>query len=485
MRDIYSLVAGFYPLVGNTGSIEYHTHRSSYGIAGSAASVANYYLDNESIPVQTNLPGNVTILGQTLGNRPKNISRNEEPEVLGVLSNQSVDTFLQDVYGTVTEDYKTDLREAAKTQEGLTGRSLEEMNVGGYGGSEAEARKFMRPGTTATPPDYLVKQHRGLKNVGFEVTRQRLGKAGHAFQGSVVTKLADDIKKINERSDLTEEQRYEKIKNAGLRRLKERYRSYNQIIGGVVSGIKRIDGKVKYTEFEQKLKDIRNSDPSTEAGKAARTIAYRNVKGKTTNYATNQALLHVQHNVAFLNPMFDTYIIDEGAMAEYGPVMNYSGTASKAYQFMVERIRGYVLRGIFASDSVSDLNDNAMEAMDVAEKKYSAWSTKNIVKHGQVISKGEYIKSMAGRPSGTRKLIPSVGVTQADKDFKNTIGKNLEKVAALIADKTLNDSGTLGKLQKKIQNQFSVNSLGENREVWAQPYISAMSFKEQAYGRPI
>ena len=92
---------------------------------------------------------------------------------------------------------------------------------------------------------------------------------------------------------------------------------------------------------------------------------------------------------------------------------------------------------------------------------------------------------MAGRPSGTRKLIPSVGVTQADKDFKNTIGKNLEKVAALIADKTLNDSGTLGKLQKKIQNQFSVNSLGENREVWAQPYISAMSFKEQAYGRPI
>ena len=90
MRDIYSLVAGFYPLVGSTGAIEYHTHRSSYGIAGSAASVANYYLNNESIPVQTNLPGNVTILGQTLGNRPKHISDTEEPEVLGVLNNQNV-----------------------------------------------------------------------------------------------------------------------------------------------------------------------------------------------------------------------------------------------------------------------------------------------------------------------------------------------------------------------------------------------------------
>ena len=199
MRDIYSLVAGFYPLVGSTGAIEYHTHRSSYGIAGSAASVANYYLNNESIPVQTNLPGNVTILGQTLGNRPKHISDTEEPEVLGILNNQNVDTFLQDVYSSVTQDYTTDLIEVAKTQEGLTGRALEEMNVGIYGGSEAEARQFMRPGTTATPPDYLVKQHRGMKNVGFEVTRQRLGKAGHAFQGSVVTKLASDIGKINER----------------------------------------------------------------------------------------------------------------------------------------------------------------------------------------------------------------------------------------------------------------------------------------------
>ena len=485
MRDIYALAAGFYPLVGSISNIEYETHRSSYGIAGSAATIANYYLNGEQPPVTSNLAGNLSIYGRTFGNQPDSIDKEEEIDVLGTLNNANVDEHLKDVFTTVTGDYRTKLIEASRSAKGLLGRSLEEMPVDGYGGTEKMARELnlMRPGTAATPPDYIVKEYKGYKNVGFEVTRQALGTAGHAFQGSVVSRLASDIETINNTHEGSEEDRYEKIAQAGLKRLKERYRSYNQIIAGITNKIKRsADGSVEYLKFEKAMKDIRESDPATEAGKAARTIAYRNVAGQTTNYATNSALLHIQHNVAFINPMFDTYVIDEGAFAEYGPIMNFSGMAQKAYQFRVNEIDYEVLRGIFASDSIMDFTITGTSAAEVAEKKFSAHSNKNMMKHGQVINKGEFIKSIASRPSGTRKLIPSVAGTQADKDFRNVIGKNLEPAAKFIAADALNDPSLIAKLKNKINNQFSQTTIGETRTAWAQPYISAMTFREQAYG---
>jgi len=482
LRDIYALAAGFYPLVGSISNIEY---RSSYGIAGSAASVANYYLNGEPTPVTSNLAGNISIYGRTFGNQPDSISSEEELDVLGTLNNANVDEHLEDTYTTVTGDYRTKLIQASRSPKGLLGRSLEEMPVDGYGGTEKMARELdlMRPGTAATPPDYLVKEYKGYKNVGFEVTRQALGTAGHAFQGSVVSRLASDIETINDTHEGSEEDRYEKIAQAGLKRIRERYRSYNQIIAGITNKIKRsADGSVEYLKFERKMKDIRESDPATEAGKAARTIAYRNVAGQTTNYATNSALLHIQHNVAFINPMFDTYVIDEGAFAEYGPIMNFSGMAQRAFQFRVNRIDYEVLRGIFASDSIMDFTIKGTTSAEIAEKKFSAHSNKNMMKHGQVISKGEFIKSIASRPSGTRKLIPSVAVTQADKDFRNVIGKHLEKSAKFIAADALNDPSLIAKLKNKVNKQYSQTTIGETKTAWAQPYISAMTFREQAYG---
>jgi len=485
LRDIYALAAGFYPLVGSISNIEYETHRSSYGIAGSAATVANYYLNGKQPAVTSNLAGNISIYGRTFANNPDSITNEEEVDVLGTLNNANVDEHLEDVYTTVTGDYRTKLIEASRSPKGLLGRSLEELDVDGFGGTEKMARELdlMRPGTTATPPDYIVKEYKGYKNVGFEVTRQALGTAGHAFQGSVVSRLADDIKDINANKKLTEKQRYELIAQAGLKRLKERYRSYNQIIAGITNKIKRgADGSIEYLKFERAMKDIRESDPSTLAGKEARTIAYRNVAGQTTNYATNSALLHIQHNIAFINPIFDTYVIDEGAFAEYGPIMNFSGMAQKAYQFKVNQIDYEVLRGIFASDTIMNFDSAGVSAADVAEKKFSVHATKNIVKHGQVLNKGEFIKSIAGRPSGTRKLIPTVAVTLADKDFREVIGKELEPAAKFIASEALNDPSLIAKLKNKITNQFSQTTIGETRTAWAQPYISAMTFKEQAYG---
>ena len=104
------------------------------------------------------------------------------------------------------------------------------------------------------------------------------------------------------------------------------------------------------------------------------------------------------------------------------------------------------------------------------------------MKHGQVLNKGEFIKSIASRPAGTRKLIPSVAVTLADKDFREVIGKNLEPAAKFIAADALNDPSLIAKLKNKINNQFSQTTIGETKNAWAQPYISAMTFREQAYG---
>ena len=485
MRDIYALAAGFYPLVGSISNIEYETHRSSYGIAGSAATIANYYLNGEQPPVTSNLAGNISIYGRAFANEPGSISNEEEVDVLGTLNNANVEEHLKNTSNTVLGKYSMDLTEASRSPKGLLGRSLEEIDVDGFGGTERMARELnlMREGTTATPPDYIVKEYKGYKNVGFEVTRQALGTAGHAFQGSVVSKLAADIEKINDTHEGTEEDRYEKIAKAGLKRIKERYKSYNQIIAGITNKIKRdADGSVAYLKFERAMKDIRESDPATEAGKEARTIAFRNVAGKTTNYATNSALLHIQHNVAFINPLFDTYVIDEGAFAEYGPIMNFSGMAQRAYQFRVNAIDYEVLRGIFASDTIMDFNSVGVSAADVAEKKFSVHATKNMVKHGQVLNKGEFIKSVASRPSGTRKLIPSVAVTQADKDFREVIGKNLEPATKFIAAEALNDPSLISKLKNLIMKQSSQATIGETRTAWAQPYISAMTFREQAYG---
>ena len=156
--------------------------------------------------------------------------------------------------------------------------------------------------------------------------------------------------------------------------------------------------------------------------------------------------------------------------------------AQRAYQFRVNAIDYEVLRGIFASDTIMDFDIKGTSSAEIAQKKFSSHATKNMMKHGQVLNKGEFIKSIASRPTGTRKLIPSVAVTQADKDFRNVIGKNLEPAAKFIAADALNDPSLIAKLKNKITNQFSQTTIGETRTAWAQPYISAMTFREQAYG---
>ena len=75
-----------------------------------------------------------------------------------------------------------------------------------------------------------------------------------------------------------------------------------------------------------------------------------------------------------------------------------------------------------------------------------------------------------------------VGSAQADKDFREVIGKNLEPATKFIASEALNDPSLISKLKNLIMKQSSRTTIGETRTAWAQPYISAMTFKEQAYG---
>ena len=77
--------------------------------------------------------------------------------------------------------------------------------------------------------------------------------------------------------------------------------------------------------------------------------------------------------------MFDTYVIDEGAFAEYGPIMNFSGMAQRAYQFRVNAIDYEVLRGIFASDTIMDFDIKGTSSAEIAQKKFSSHATKNMM----------------------------------------------------------------------------------------------------------
>ena len=134
---------------------------------------------------------------------------------------------------------------------------------------------------------------------------------------------------------------------------------------------------------------------------------------------------------------------------------------------------------LFASDSIINFDQAGMSANDRAIAAFAGWTTKNIAKHGQVIQTGEAIKSTASMNGP--KLVPSIAITQAQNEFAQNVSKQLFKNANKIASEMLNDGTFLNDLSTKLNNQYSTTPIN-NTEMWAQPYITAMSFREQAYG---
>ena len=478
MLDIYALAAGYYPLVGNQAARTISFNRDSYGVAASAATVANYYLGEEK--VTTGIPGNVAIYGELDDANLGHIREDHIPEVERVLMGEDPMALLRGVADDVQSKYGRKLKEVEKSGKGLTGRSMEEMQIPGFTVEGEAAGRALMDVSGPNPPDFLTK-----KGEGFEVTRQRLGKRGHAFIGSAATQMQKKMAEIKATSTNQGMARYEEMAEAGLEIMQNRYKSFNQIIGATVKKIQDSGKKATKQSIADHFSTIKKMPTTTKADKAAsrtaRSIALKQGKGKATNYMTDQAMTHVMHHIAFRNPMIDTYGIDDGVFAFYAPITQFPAShKTKMFQFKEKAIKSYVEdEMLFASDSIINFDQAGMSANDRAIAAFAGWTTKNIAKHGQVIQTGEAIKSTASMNGP--KLVPSIAITQAQNEFAQNVSKQLFKNANKIASEMLNDGTFLNDLSTKLNNQYSTTPIN-NTEMWAQPYITAMSFREQAYG---
>lgn len=478
MLDIYALAAGYYPLVGNQAARTISFNRDRYGVAASAATVANYYLSDEKIT--TGIPGNVAIYGELDDVNLGHIREDHIPEVEQVLMGEDPMVLLREVADDVQSKYGRKLKEVEKSGKGLTGRSMEEMQIPGFTIEGEAAGRALMDVSGPNPPDFLTK-----KGEGFEVTRQRLGKRGHAFIGSAATQMQKKMAEIKATSTNQGMALYEEMADAGLEIMKNRYKSFNQIIGATVKQIQDSGKKATKQSIADHFSTIKKMPTNTKAEKAAsraaRSIAMNNAKGKATNYMTDQAMTHVMHHISFRNPMIDTYVIDDGIFAFYAPITQYPAShKTKMFQFKEQAIKSYVEDELlFASDSIINFDQAGMSANDRAIAAFAGWTTKNIAKHGQVIQTGEAIKSTVSMNGP--KLVPSIAITQAENEFAQNVSKQLFKNANKIASEMLNDGTFLNDLSRKLNNQYSTTPVN-NTEMWAQPYITAMSFREQAYG---
>ena len=478
MLDIYALAAGYYPLVGNQAARTISFNRDRYGVAASAATVANYYLSDEKIT--TGIPGNVAIYGELDDVNLGHIRKDHIPEVEQVLMGEDPMMLLREVADDVQSKYGRKLKEVQKSGKGLTGRSMEEMQIPGFTMEGEAAGRALMDVSGPNPPDFLTK-----KGEGFEVTRQRLGKRGHAFIGSAATQMQKKMAEIKATSTNQGMARYEEMAEAGLEIMQNRYKSFNQIIGATVKQIQDSGKKATKKSIADHFSTIKKMPNTTKkekaASRAARSIAMKDAKGKATNYMTDQAMTHVMHHIAFRNPMIDTYVIEPGVFAFYAPITQFPAShKTKMFQFKEQAIKSHVEDELlFASDSIINFDQAGMSANDRAIAAFAGWTTKNIAKHGQVIQTGEAIKSTASMNGP--KLVPSIAITQAQNEFAQNVSKQLFKNANKIASEMLNDGTFLNDLSTKLNNQYSTTPVN-NTEMWAQPYITAMSFREQAYG---
>jgi len=482
MLDLYALSAGFYPLVGNPASLNKTVNRDRYGIAASAATVANFYLNQEDTPRTTGIPGNVAIYGEIDDVNLGRIRDSDLPQIQQTLMGRDPVNLLEEVRGTVDKKYLTKLKQVEQTGEGLTGRSMEEMQIPGFSVAGEAAGRALMDVSGPNPPDFLTDD-----NKGFEVTRQRLGKRGHAFIGSAATQIQQAIANVKATTTKTGKARYEEMAAKGLEIMQGRFRSFNQIIGATVNKIEQTGKKAtKQTiaDHFSKIKKMPTGKGATSAEKAAnreaRSIALGRGKGRATNYMTDEAMTHIMHHIAFRNPMIDTYVLDDGVFAYYGPITQFSARAQRKFQFREKLIKASIDDElVFASDTIINFDQAGMSAMDRGTAAFAGWATKNMAKHGQVIQTGEALKSRAS--VNKPKLVPSIAVSLAEKEFGEQIGKKLFRKAGTIAEEMLNEGTFLNELSKKLTNSYSTIPVN-NSEMWAQPYISAMSFREQAYG---
>ena len=489
-RDIFALAAGYYPIIGELQSeTEIHEKRNAYGIGRSAATVSNYKLfaGNQTSDIrETDLPGNITTYGKISDDKLGGVHEQQEVGVESYIAGADPDNFLKEVYREITQDYTTELQEAARAEKSLKGRSLEEMPIEGLSDTtEKQMRKDMVP-STANPPDLPKKV--GTKTWGYEVSRQALGTRGHAYQGSVVPKLAQKLKEAKEEHDGDAEATYNKMALAGLDSLQQRYRGWNKIIEAVVTVI---EGKGKRTkkqflkETERMLRDPKGKDPKT----LARNLAVKESKSKAgrltgvgaTNYATDEALRHINHNIAFSNPLLESLVLDPGIFAEYGPIkQNLRGKSF--LQFQTDEIKSkLIMNEYFAGDTVLDFSSSDITKDEAARIRFSSHSNKFLARQGQTIDVGDYLKSQVGFRRG--KLVPSVAVTQANEDFNEVISRQLYPNLGQIANEFLNKphvTKKLGMLINKFSNSNPTDDINDNT-MWAQPYVSVMTFQQQAY----
>lgn len=518
--DIYALAGGYYPILGAMPN-KFEEINKDYGLGSSALNVPAYktFSNNSTNTKYASIKGNYLSYGATDADRLGQIAEAYEDKIFEALNSQTnPEKITKEAADTLDSEFKESLLTAqGDTNIGLLseenpikGRSMEEMfgaikttdmNVGSLSVDESEISKnYAVKGISANPPD-MMAQGKAL-----DVSRQRLGKRGHSFWGTNLSNLNKDLKLIAEDDKKglydTEFEKHNAMMDAGLKHFKARYTGLNE-------QIKRIKQKYLYTgrrpgtklmqlgrqntekslgkqvEMGKILKNI----SATEAGDTARRLATKNAEGQATNYLTDHAINILKHHLKHDGPITEYYVLEPYVHVGYGPITQYAVGTMKEFEYKTNQMVGDLRYELFAGDTELKSEISDFNAMSAAEARFGAHVSKEFTGHGTVMETGKVYKQGVGLMTNNLKIRPSVGVTQADKDFKDVIGKKLLPKLRQIAQGMFVRQGRLftGMLRdevRSISDATSFDSIKDHplKNAWATPYVSVFTFRRQAYG---
>ena len=472
--NIYSLVAGVYPVLADDVSIG-----ASHGrdIRQYVEKAPDIYSVNDD-PRKPYLQGN-HIFFTTVAGEYGNISAEAEEELISDAGDlfppiaQRMQESAQMIISGRLES-QTAIEQAMINK---SGKSMEEMST---------------EGMQLSP----FKGHLGAQRIDFfdpitgrhhNVTTSRLGDTigDHGIYGKLgrsMNKRIQDIKKAYDDNSITEEQKYSAIVAEGLGYFRDRAANvWNPLIRNARETLLRAERESNLTNTNRVRQRLMRELVGFEG------LAYQgipNMQTGVTNFANDAARemlkQHMGNPAAVYNAgVMESYPIGPYTFGHFGPFIMNRAHSANAYEYKIDRIAGSWTQNFFASSPALSASFSEADAEREARLQNASWVTKSHDSSARVATIGT--QTMAAINSNftgiAGRLRPEINLVNASRDFSDRINDMIREMQDDIDDSLPSE---IQDILEAEQNRYTLRNgqkyLG-GKPLWVGPYVGIISQK--------
>ena len=469
--NIYSLVAGYYPILSDDVATEYsqnrHTSQSTVvapSIYMAGSTVRQPFLQGNKIMFTAS--SNYSIGQLSLQGESAMLDRYQPDFAVRAAQLQ------QQAQSVITDDIIMDEAERQAVIN-ASGKSMEEMTQGGDVLFNTPELAGERAGGQA------FDMYDPIRKVHINVTNQYLSDKGHGIYGSGGADLESKIKEINKRfegKDKDENQKYKLIVNEGIEYFKKRaaqtwnpmIRHAREIINKGIIPMNR--GKNALSRARQRSRQMRGvmGSFSTEGFNAV-----ADMQSGWSNFASESSRTMLKQHLGnpgamYGNGVMETYVIGPYTYGEFGPFMMHKDGA-RQYEYKVDRIGGNHFQNYFATSVSRGITNNTFDAEMDARLRQASYITKIHRGTSDAAAVGGMgAVAMGGLTTNAKRLYPEINIHNANKQFSDRIHGMMRSVRDL--DSLESEAPELLEALEMNRHRYTNEYLG-GKQVWAAPYI--------------